>query len=186
HYREPECTDVRPLRCDDGSLPFVTGEIISRRLELEPGGQIIWEGPADNARLDISAVYNARPRISTLISNGSGETTDPGDAKRVPIDLIVEINGTLSSVENNYYFRLPTSLDLSSGSTLQYTINQINRDEQQKLLQATSILFTGQFIPTQGARSGTASLSESLTQGSTVLNALLSIRVVSPLLYLIK
>jgi hypothetical protein len=167
---------------NDGSYQFVTGEIISRRLELEPGGTIIWEGPADNARLDISAVYNARPRISTLISNGGSEATDPGDAKRVPIDLIVEINGTLSSVENNYYFRLPTSLDLSSGSTLQYTINQINRDEQQKLLQATSILFTGQFIPTQGAGSGTASLSESLTQRSTVLNPLLSNQVISPLL----
>lgn len=166
---------------NDGNYQFVTGEIISRRLELEPGGTIVWEGQPDNARLDISAIYNARPDITTLIPDPElGQNQNGG--QQIPIDLIVEINGTLNSVENNYYFRLPTSLDLSSNSTLQYTLNQINRDEQQKLLQATSILFTGQFIPTQGAGSPTASLSESLTRGSTVLNPLLSNQVISPLL----
>jgi hypothetical protein len=166
---------------NDGNYQFVTGEIISRDLELEPGGTIVWEGPPDNARLDISAIYNARPDISTL-SGAVGSDDQNNGTQQVPVELIVEINGTLNSVENNYYFRLPTSLDLSSTSTLQYTINQINRDEQQKLLQATSILFTGEFIPTQGATSGTASLSQSLTRGSTVLNPLLSNQVISPLL----
>ena len=167
---------------NSGNYQFVTGEIISRRLELEPGGTIVWEGPPDNARLDISAIYGARPNIATLTSETALESQNQNGGQQVPVELIVEINGTLNSVENNYYFRLPSSLDLSSNSTLSYTINQINRDEQQKLLQATSILFTGQFIPTQGAGSPTASLSQSLTRGSTVLNPLLSNQVISPLL----
>lgn len=166
---------------NDGTYQFVTGEIISRKLELEPDGTIVWEGPPDNARLDISAVYHARPNINTLTSESNVSTQNQGGGQQVPVDLIVEVNGTLNSVENNYYFRLPSSLDLSSNSTLSYTINQINRDDQQKLLQATSILLTGQFIPTQGAN-GTASLSQSLTKGSTVLNPLLSNQVISPLL----
>lgn len=165
-----------------GSYQFVTGEIISRRLQLEQGGTIIWEGPPDNARLDISAVFNARPNVATLTSETALESQNQNGGQQVPVELIVEINGTLNSVENNYYFRLPSSLDLSSNSTLSYTINEINRDEQQKLLQATSILFTGQFIPTQGTESSTASLSQSLTRGSTVLNPLLSNQVISPLL----
>lgn len=168
-------------RINSGSYQFVTGEIISRKLQLEPGGTIVWEGEPDNARLDISAVYNARPNISTLTAEGPVEgQTQSG--QQVPIDLIVEINGTLNSVENNYFFRLPPSLDLSSSSTLSYTINQINRDEQQKLLQATSILFTGQFLPTQGAGNATATLGENLSKGTTVLNPLLSNQVISPLL----
>jgi len=171
---------------NDGNYQFVTGEIISRRLDLEPGGTIIWEGPPDNARLNISAIYHARPDIRPLTAEtaaGAGGDAQPNQngGQRVPIDLIVEINGTLSSVENNYYFRLPTSIDLSSNSTLQYTISQINRDEQQKLLQATSILFTGQFIATQGLGSGAGSSSLNLTR-STVLNPLLSNQVISPLL----
>jgi hypothetical protein len=165
-----------------GDYQFVTGEIISRRLQLEPGGTIIWEGPPNNARLDISAVYNARPNVATLISEEAIQDQSQNGGQQVPIDLILEINGTLNSVENNYYFELPSSLDLSSSSTLQYTINQINRDEQQKLLQATSIFLTGQFIPTEGTSSRTASLSQSLTRGSTVLNPILSNQVISPLL----
>jgi hypothetical protein len=168
---------------NNGDYQFVTGEIISRELELESGGTIIWEGPPDNARLDISAVYRARPNVATLMAEGASETQrQNGASQQVPIDLIVEVNGTLNSVENNYYFRLPTSVDLSSNSTLQYTVNQINRDEQQKLLQATSILLTGQFIPTRGTGSATSSLSQNLTRGSTVLNPLLSNQVISPLL----
>lgn len=166
---------------NDGNYQFVTGEIISRRLELEPGGTIVWEGPADNARLDINAIYNARPDISSLTAEGELSQNQNG-GQQVPVELIVEINGTLNSVENNYYFRLPTSLDLSSSSTLQYTLNQINRDEQEKLLQATSILLTGEFIATQRTGSATASLSQSLTRGSTILNPLLSNQVISPLL----
>lgn len=165
-----------------GTYQFVTGEIISRRLDLQSGGTIIWEGPLDNARLDISAIYHARPNVSTLTSEGRVESQNQGNSQQIPVDLIVNITGTLNSVENSYYFQLPSSLDLSSNSTLSYTINQINRDEQQKLLQATSILFTGQFIPTQGAGSATASLSQNLTRGSTVLNPLLSNQVISPLL----
>src|SRR5699024_4780999 len=168
-------------RISNGSYQFVTGEIISRKLDLEPGGTIVWEGAPDNARLDISAVYRARPNVATLNTRGSiGDNNNR--SQQVPINLIVEISGTLNSVRNNYYFELPSSLDLSSGSTLSYTINQINRDEQQKLLQATSVLFTGQFIPTQGAGSGTSSLSQNLTRGSTVFNPLVSNQVISPLL----
>ncbi|WP_138429253.1 translocation/assembly module TamB domain-containing protein [Fodinibius saliphilus] len=165
-----------------GDYQFVTGEIISRNLELESGGTIAWEGPPDNARLDISAVYRARPNIATLTSETTLESQNQRNGQRVPIELILEINGTLNSVENNYYFRLPSSIDLSSNSTLQYTINQINRDEEQKLFQATSILLSGQFIPTEGTGSATASLSQNLTRGATVLNPLISNQVISPLL----
>lgn len=162
-----------------GNYQFVTGEIISRRLQLEPGGTIVWEGPPDNARLDISAVYNARPNVSTLLNEDGLNDENQNGSQQVPVDLIVEINGTLNSVENNYYFRLPSTMELSSNSTLQYTLNQINRDEQQKLLQATSILFTGQFIPTQGIGSSTSRLSQNLTRGSTYVNPFLSNQVSS-------
>ncbi|TYP94929.1 Uncharacterized protein involved in outer membrane biogenesis [Fodinibius salinus] len=167
---------------NNGNYQFVTGEIISRNFQLQPGGTIIWEGPADNARLDISAVYNARPNIATLTSQTAFDAENENTSQQVPIELVLEITGTLNSVENNFFFRLPSSIDLSSNSTLQYTINQINRDDQQKLLQATSILFSGQFIPSRGASNSTASLSQNLTRGSTVINPLLSNQVISPLL----
>ena len=167
-----------------GNYQFVSGEIISRKLSLESGGSIVWEGDPDNARLDINAIYSTRANIANLSGNASSNATDQeeGSGQRVPIDLIIEITGTVSSVENNYYFRTSNSLDLSSNSTLQFALNEINRDEQQKFLQATSILLTGEFIPSQSYDQATSSLSQNLTRGSTVLNPLLSNQVISPLL----
>ncbi len=163
----------------EGNYKFVSGEIISRRLDLEQGGSIVWEGDPDNARLNINAVYHARPNISSLTTSVQ---SDSDDITRVPIDLIIEIRGTVSSVENNYYFRLPNTIDLSSNSTLNFTLSQINRDEQQKFLQATSILLTGNFIPTQNINDATTSLSQNLSRSSTVINPILSNQVISPLL----
>ncbi len=162
-----------------GDYNFVSGEIFSRELEIRPGGSILWEGPPDNARLDIEAVYHARPDPAPISNTGSG-----GDdsAQRVPVDLIVEISGTLVSVQNDYYFQVPQSFDITSGSTLQYSLNQINNDEQQKLLQATSILLTGNFLQTGEGASQTGQLRSDLTRSSTFINPLLSNQVISPLL----
>ncbi|MDZ7715582.1 MAG: hypothetical protein U5J95_05150 [Balneolaceae bacterium] len=164
-----------------GTYQFVSGEIISRRLSLERGGSISWEGNPGNARLNINAIYNARPNIANLNARGD-LSEDDEDIQRVPIDLVIEIAGTVSSVENNYYFRLSNEFELSSNSTLSFAINEINRDEQEKILQATSILLSGEFIPSESYNQATTSLSQSLTRSSTVINPLLSNQVISPLL----
>ncbi|MDZ7773537.1 MAG: hypothetical protein U5K31_12470, partial [Balneolaceae bacterium] len=168
-----------------GTYRFVASDVISRELDLEQGGDIVWQGDPANAQMNISAVYRARPDISLLNYRGTG-LPDGGlgeeTGRRVPVELVVEITGTVSSVRNNYFFRMPNSLDLSSNSTLSYTISQINRDEQQKLLQAASILLTDRFIPVQNTDQATTTLSQSLTRGSTVLNPLISNQVISPLL----
>jgi len=166
-----------------GSYQFVGGEIFTRRLDLESGGTIVWEGDPENARLNINAVYHARPSITPLLaSNGTGSDPNEPDGQRVPVELVVEITGTISSVENNYYFRLPNTLDISSNTALTARINELNRDEQQKLIQATSILLTGNFIRYQTDNEAGQLIGQSMTRGSTYLNPLLSSQVISPLL----
>ncbi|MDR8390401.1 translocation/assembly module TamB [Aliifodinibius sp. S!AR15-10] len=164
-----------------GRYMFVGGEIFTRPLELEKGGAIIWEGEPDNARLDINAIYNARPSIAPLMGTADNSQGDI-NGQRVPIDLVVEITGTITSVENNYYFRVPNTFDISSNSTLTAQINELNRDEQQKLIQATSILLTGNFISYQNTNEAYSNIGQSFTRRSTYLNPLLSSQVISPLL----
>ena len=168
---------------DGGSYQFVSGEIFSRKLDIRSGGSISWEGPPDNARLDIEAVYHARPSLASLnlADNTNTDSNSGGATQRVPVDLIVEISGTLSSVENDYYFELPNDFELNTSSRAQFKLNQINRDEQQKLLQATSVLLTGNFIPTQSGNQK-ADLGANLSTRNTLVNPLLSNQIISPLL----
>jgi hypothetical protein len=163
-----------------GRYQFVSGDIFTRRFEIEPGGTIVWEGDPANARLDVNAIYSARPDINTLSGTG---TRDPENAQRVPVELVLNIGGTISSIENNFFFRLPDTFETQQNSTLSTQLASINRDENLKLLQATNFMLMGNFIPVSSAGDTQANLlGENISGSAAVLNPLLSSQVINPLL----
>lgn len=165
-----------------GNYQLVSGDIFTRRFNLEPGGSIVWEGDPKNARLNINAVYSGRPNIRTLTTARSDlDLTDPSNIQRTPVDLVLNISGSLSSIENNFYFRLPNTFEARQSSTLSTQIASLNRNEDEKLLQATSFLLMGDFIPATSIN-GAGSLTENFTGSGAVLNPLISNQVISPLL----
>jgi hypothetical protein len=167
---------------NDGNYQLVSGDIFTRRFNLEPGGSIVWEGEPDNARLNINAVYSARPNIRTLTTSRSDlDLTDPSNIQRTPVDLVLNISGSISSIENNFYFRLPNTFESRQNSTLSTQIASLNRNEDEKLLQATSFLLMGDFIPATSVN-GASSLTENFTGSGAVLNPLISNQLISPLL----
>ena len=165
-----------------GNYQLVSGDIFTRRFNLEPGGSIVWEGDPRNARLNINAVYSGRPNIRTLTTARSDlDLTDQNNIQRTPVDLVLNISGSLSSIENNFYFRLPNTFESRQNSTLSTQIASLNRNEDEKLLQATSFLLMGDFIPAASVN-GASSLTENFSGSGAVLNPLISNQVISPLL----
>lgn len=170
------------MNITSGNYQFVAGDIISRRFQLLEGGSIIWEGEPNNARLNVSATYRARPDLASLISTGLDRREG---AQRSPVDLILNIGGTLSELENDFYFQVPSSIEGTLDPTLLAQINALNRNEEEKVIQATSILLSGNFIPltSLSAEGGTGmALRESLTSGAVVVNPLITSQVINPLL----
>lgn len=167
-----------------GDYLFVSGDIFTRRFTLEPGGVIVWEGEPTNARLDLNAIFRARPDISTLLATtGRGAGTEPGTGQRVPVELVLGIGGTVSQIENDFFFRVPTGIEGSLDPTLSTQINNLNQNQDDKLLQATSILLTGNFIPlTQSQTEGGSAFGDQLSGTSVVVNPLLSSQIINPLL----
>ncbi len=167
-----------------GDYLFVSGDIFTRRFTLEPGGTIAWEGEPTNARLDLNAIFRARPDISTLLATtGGGAATESGTGQRVPVELVLGIRGTVSQIENDFFFRVPTGIEGSLDPTLSTQINNLNQNEDDKLLQATSILLTGNFIPlTQSQTEGRRAFGDQLSGTSVVVNPLLSSQIINPLL----
>ncbi len=131
---------------NQGDYTFVAGDIFRRKFDLRDGGTLIWEGPADNARLNVLAAYRSRPDISVV----SQQNVTAAVSTRVPIDLVLSITGTLLSIQNDFYFEFPNAIDVTQNST---QLAFLNSDEQ-KLVQATSLLFTGGFIPPNEASGG--------------------------------
>jgi len=161
-----------------GEYQFVSGDIFTRRFTLQEGGSISWSGDLVDAGLNVTALYRVRPNISTLLSGaGSGSLVDPN--LRIPIDLVLQIGGTITSLENEFFFRVPTGIENSSDPTINSQISSLNQNEDEKLIQATSILLTGNFIPSQQAQG--LGLAENIT-GTSVVNPLITSQVINPLL----
>ncbi len=164
-----------------GSYQFVSGDIFARRFELERGGAITWNGNPADASLNLNAVYEARPDINTLTQ--SRAEIDQDNSQRVPVQLVLNIGGTLSTIENNFFFRLPNTFESRQNTALSTQINTLNRNEDEKLIQATSFLLMGDFIPSTSATTSTTdSFTENFSGSGAVLNPLLSSQVISPLL----
>lgn len=122
-----------------GDYLFVGGDIFSRRFSLREGGTITWDGDPINANIDVSASYRARPNINAL---RPGATIDDVSV-RIPVDLVLVITGTLDSIENDFFFEFPTGTDITQIAAIQAALD----NEDTKLLQATSILLSGNFVP---------------------------------------
>ncbi len=158
-----------------GDYLFVGGDILTRRFVLREGGTIRLDGDPTNALLDITAVYRSRPNIAPLLGASLDQTN------RVPVELLLRITGPIDNIENDFYFEFPNAIDATQNAAV---LNILNSEEQ-KLIQATSLLFTGGFISgslvgdtqtqelgtTLQARAGQVGISQLL---STQINTLLS------------
>ncbi|TVQ68229.1 MAG: hypothetical protein EA360_00115 [Balneolaceae bacterium] len=164
---------------DGGNYQFVSGDVFTRRFTLEEGGTISWSGDLIDAALNVTAVYRARPNVSTLLSgSGSAGFIDP--SQRIPVELVLQIGGTINSVENEFFFRLPTGVEGTADPTIASQISNLNQNDDEKLIQATSILLSGNFIPSSQAQG--LGLAEGLSGTAIVVNPLLTSQVINPLL----
>ena len=165
----------------DGEYNFVSGDIFTRTFQLIPGGTLRWDGDPIDAKLNVQALYEARPDINTLTR--TRDQIDQEQASRVPVELVLSIDGSLKNIENDFFFRLPNTFETQQNSTLKTQINALNRNEDEKLIQATSFLLMGDFIPSSSAVSGaTNTLTNNFSGSAAVLNPLLSSQLISPLL----
>ncbi|MCH8567853.1 MAG: translocation/assembly module TamB [Balneolales bacterium] len=123
-----------------GDYLFVGGDIFSRRFIIREGGTIEWDGDPVNARINVQAAYRARPDINLLRPGSTGDEAPV----RVPVDLILAITGTLDSIENDFYFEFPSGTDVAETAGIMAQLET----QDTKLLQATSVLLTGNFTNT--------------------------------------
>jgi translocation and assembly module TamB len=160
-----------------GDYQFVSGDIFTRRFTLLEGGSISWQGDLIDANLNVTAIYRARPSVASLLPSSSS-LIEPG--QRIPVELVLQIGGTIMEVENDFFFRVPTGIEGTVDPTIATQINNLNQNEEEKLIQATSILISGNFLPSSQAQG--LGLGEGFTGTAAVVNPLLTSQIINPLL----
>lgn len=155
-----------------GDYQFVGGDIFTRRFSIQDGGSISWQGDLADASLNVTASYRARPDISTLLPAGA-------TFQRVPVELILQIGGTISEISNEFHFQVPTGIEGTQDPTIVAQINRLNQNEDEKVLQAFGILLTGNFVPSDLLQNPDAG---NVTGTNVLVNPLVSSQIISPLL----
>lgn len=164
-----------------GQYNFVSGDVLSRQFQLQEGGSISWDGDPYDAELEVSAIYRARPSLASL-GSPVGSATESSLGQRVPIELVLDIFGPLTEIQNEFFFQLPSELGGFSDPTLSTRIQSLNQNDEQKLVQAFSLLLTGNFIASGQTTFEDASAFQGVTGSAVLINPFVSQQLISPLL----
>jgi len=104
-----------------GEYLFTLQNIINKKLKIERGGTISWNGDPTSALININAIYNAKAAPAVLIP-------DPPEylKKRMPVECFLIMEGNLLSPLISFDINLPTAEE----ETKNIVRNAITTDEE--------------------------------------------------------
>lgn len=150
------------LVVDNGEYKFKN--IINKDFKMKKGGTIVWNGNPYDAELNIEAINITKANPSVLLD-------EVNSSRKIDVELITLITGTLSSANFDFDINIPNASSLVS-SELEFKLN----NEDDKLTQFVSLLATGNFINLERSNSdfGSAALSGTIAQkASSMLTQIL-------------
>ena len=122
----------------EGTYNFKYGGLIDKKFDVKKGGQISWEGDPMRAQLNLQAVYKTTANPAVLLDNSSFN-------RKVPVEVIIGIQGDLASPEPDFNIEFPTVSNVLK-SEIQYKLN----DKDTRQTQALYLLSSGGFLSQEG------------------------------------
>ncbi len=124
------------LEITQGSYLFTLKNLLNKPFEVKPGGTIAWYGDPMGAELDMQAIYKASASLNDIIPDPTQAT-----GKRVPINLIMGLQGKMMNPTIGFDLELPQSDQLTKSR-----LASIVSTEQERNRQAFALLVMGRFI----------------------------------------
>jgi hypothetical protein len=123
---------------EDGDYLFTLQKLINKKLTIEPGGSIRWEGDPIDATVDIVATYRTRSSLKDLL----GEKED--DDQNMIVDDRVILSGKLMSPDIRYDIYLP-----DADETTRLKVAGAMTTSEEKSRQFISLLINQKFALSQ-------------------------------------
>ncbi|WP_396157382.1 translocation/assembly module TamB domain-containing protein [Flavobacterium sp.] len=121
-----------------GSYNFKYGGLIGKDFKVKKGGFINWSGNPMAAQLNLEAIYETTANPSVLIDN-------PNFNRKVDVQVIIGVKGSLTSPEPDFTINFPTI-----GSSLKSELLYKLEDKDIRQTQALYLLSTGSFLSQDG------------------------------------
>ena len=152
--REGDFQMLGDYRFNSGDYLFTLQNIINKKLQLQPGGTIVWNGKPTDAIIDMRAIYSTKASPYILVPEGPEYLK-----KRLPVECHLIMTGNLMNPAISFEIVLPTAEE----ETKNFVNNAINTDEE-LTKQFLSLLVINNFSSTQ-AGSGTSIMAGSTGAG---------------------
>lgn len=107
-----------------GFYNFAYGGLIQKKLTVEPGGSIRWEGDPMQAQIGLTAVYETNANPSVLLDNPINRS--------IPVNVEINLAGQLEQPEPEFNFTFP-NVSSTIKSELQYRLETKESRERQAL-----------------------------------------------------
>mgnify|MGYP006273385869 CR=1 FL=1 len=141
----------------DGDYLFTLQRIINKRFRIDPGSAIRFNGPLEEAQIDVQASYNLRATTFNLIqdylndlSAGNIDAVASRAQNRIPVKLLLNLSGPLPKPEVGFAIDLDIN-DPQLRNAVEGKMALINQNENELNRQVFGLLVLNQFIPTNGA-----------------------------------
>jgi len=115
-----------------GFYNFAYGGLIEKELNVEPGGNIRWEGDPMRAQIDLKAIYSTEANPSVLL--------DTPINRSIPVNVEINLTGQLEQPEPEFAFSFP-----NVGSTIKSELDYRLETKEAREFQALNVLSFGSF-----------------------------------------
>ncbi|MFN2313745.1 MAG: translocation/assembly module TamB domain-containing protein, partial [Bacteroidales bacterium] len=89
----------------DGDYLFTLGNILNKRFTVENGGTISWNGPIEDAELNLRALYRTKASLSDIYN----KQDFPQLQERIPVEAVLSLSGNLLNPVIKFDILLPTA-----------------------------------------------------------------------------
>lgn len=130
---------------DQGTYQFTLQNMPLKRFDIAPGGRVVFNGPVNEAVLDVDASYKTNASLYDLILDES----NPDLRQRTPVECHLLMTGELQNPSLEFDIVLPPNSDDIARSQL------ANLSQEEMNRQVLSLLILNQFSPLPGISSAT-------------------------------
>lgn len=123
-----------------GKFHVNLANLLDRELSIKNGGFIKFNGAIPDSELDVTAMYNVRTSLSTLVADSKSVST------RRNVEASLRIHDKLSSLATDFDINIP-DLDPVTKAQIESALN--TEDKMQK--QFVALLMLGSFVPSESS-----------------------------------
>ena len=145
----------------EGEYHYKFGGVLNKVFNVNPGGNIVWDGEPLAAEIDMEAVYSLNANPAPLLDN-------PGYTKRIPADVVIHLNGELERPNINFRIEFPRTNSIVK-SELEYRLQDPMVEERN----AFFLLMQGTFVNEQSGLNQQVVIGNLWQTASGLLNQIL-------------